>query len=54
MNLGEDELSISNCMREIPITDVDNRKIFLEPTRKHLPHRIVYATFELNPPFYVI
>ena len=53
MNLGEDELTIAYRIGEKPINDVDNRKIFLKPARKQLTHRILYATCELNPPFYV-
>ena len=36
-----------------PINGVDNRKIFLKPTRKELVHRIFYATCKLNLPFYI-
>ena len=53
MNLGEDELTIAHRIGEKPINGVDNRKIFLKPTRKQLTHRFFYATCELNPPFYV-
>ena len=53
INLGEDELSISHRIGEKPINGVDNRKIFLKPTKKELTHRIFYATCELNPPFYI-
>ena len=53
MNLGEDELIISLRMGEKPVNGIDNRKIFLQPTRKELAHRIFDATCELNPPFYV-
>ena len=41
MHLGEDELTISHRIGEI------------KPTRKQLTYRILYATCELNPPFYV-
>ena len=53
MNLGEDEVSISHRIGEKPINVIDNRKIFLKPSRKELAHRIFYATWELNFPFYV-
>ena len=52
MNLGEDKSSISHRIGEKPINGVDDRKIFLKPTRKELVHRIFYATCKLNPPFY--
>ena len=53
MNLGKDELSIYDRMREKPINSLDNRKIFLKPTRKELAHRILCVTYKLNPPFYL-
>ena len=53
MNLGEDELTISQRMEEKPIESVHNRKIYLKSTRKQLAHRIFYAFCDLNPPMYV-
>ena len=53
MNLGEDELTIVYRIGRKPINGVDNRKMFLRPTRKQLTHRISYATCELNPRFYI-
>ena len=53
INLGEDELSIAHRIGEKPINGIDNRKIFIKPTRKELARRIFSATCELNPPFYV-
>ena len=51
MNLGKHELTIAHRIGEKPINGVDNRKIFLRPTRKQLTHRNLYATCELNPSF---
>ena len=53
MNSGEDELSNSHGIGEKLINCVDNRKIFLKPTRKQLAYRIFHTTCELNLPFYV-
>ena len=53
MNLGEDGFTIAYHIGRNPNNDVDNRKIFLKPTRKQLTHRIFYATCELIPSFYV-
>ena len=41
MNLGGDELSISHRTAEKPINGIDNRNIFIKPTRKKLAHKIV-------------
>ena len=46
-------VSISHRIGKKPINGVDNRKIFVKPTRKELAHRILCATYELNPPFYI-
>ena len=32
---------------------IDNRKIFRKSTRKEPAHKNLYATYELNPSFYV-
>ena len=53
MNFDKDELTNSHRMEEISINGVNNRKIFLKPTRKELSHRVFYSTCELNPPSYV-
>ena len=52
MNLGENEISIFHHIREKPVNDIDNREIFLKPTRKQLILTNLYGTCELNPPFY--
>ena len=53
MNSCEDELFISDRMREKLNNHIDNRKIFLKETRKELAHRIFDAICELNYPFYI-
>ena len=53
MNLGEDELTIAHRIGEKLINAVHNRKIYFKPTRKQLSNRILYASRELNLPFYV-
>ena len=50
MDLCVDEKSISHGTGEIHINGIDNRKLFLEPTRR--AHKILYATCELNTSFY--
>ena len=39
MNLVEDELTISHCMGDKPINGIDNRKIFLKPSKKEAAHQ---------------
>ena len=40
-------------MGEKHIASNDKQKIFLKPSREELAHMIFYATYELNPPFYI-
>ena len=53
INLGDDEISIAYRIGEKPNNAIDNRKIFIKPTKKELARRIFQASCEFNPPFYV-
>ena len=53
INLGDDEISIAYRIGEKPNNAIDNRKIFIKPSRNELSRRIFQATCEYNPPFYV-
>ena len=53
INLGVDEISIAHRIGEKPNDVIDNRKIFIKPSRNELSRRIFQATCEYNPPFYV-
>lgn len=53
INLGDDEITIAHRIGEKPNNAIDNRKIFIKPSRKELARRIFNATCEFNPPFYV-
>ena len=53
INLGDDEISFAHRIGEKTNNAIDNRKIFIKPSRKQLSYRIFQASCDLNPPFYI-